>query len=144
VTALALGLLLVPFADLGVKLCLRGALNGGALTLGRVGRLEEVPGRLWLSRVLPARNRNALMWSLWLIAAISLSAAAIRIGAGGGFAGLLLGGSLAHLLESTVRGWITDFVCLRFWPAFDLADAAIVVGAIGLLVTAARAGMLVV
>ena len=143
-TALALGLLLVPFADLGVKLWVRGALHRGALTLGPLCRLQVVPGRLWLSRVLPARNRNALIWSLWLIAAPALSAVPIRIGVGGGFAGLLLGGSFAHLLESTVRGSITDYVCLRFWPAFDLADAAIVIGAIGLLVTAAKAAVLVV
>jgi lipoprotein signal peptidase len=49
----------------------------------------------------------------------------------GGFAGLLLGGSLSHLLETTRRGWICDYVCLRFWPAFNLADVALTAGTIG-------------
>ncbi len=34
-----------------------------------------------------------------------------------------------------MRGSVSDYVCLRFWPAFNLADVAITVGAIGLLLT---------
>ena len=41
------------------------------------------------------------------------------------FAGLLLGGSLGNAVEHAQRGAISDYVRLRFWPAFNLADAAI-------------------
>ena len=51
--------------------------------------------------------------------------------------GMLLGGSSSHALESAVRGSISDYICLRFWPAFNLADVAITVGAIGVIVTMA-------
>jgi lipoprotein signal peptidase len=47
------------------------------------------------------------------------------------FVGLLLGGSLSHAVESSLRGSIADYVCFRFWPAFNLADLALAVGAIG-------------
>jgi signal peptidase II len=50
----------------------------------------------------------------------------------GGPFGLMLGGALSHALETSVRGSVCDYVCLRFWPAFDLADVALAVGALGL------------
>jgi signal peptidase II len=42
--------------------------------------------------------------------------------------GLVLGGSLANLLDRIRLGHVTDFLDLRFWPAFNLADVFIVVG----------------
>jgi signal peptidase II len=42
--------------------------------------------------------------------------------------GLVLGGSLANLLDRVRLGHVTDFLDFRFWPAFNLADLFIVVG----------------
>ena len=42
--------------------------------------------------------------------------------------GLVLGGSLANLLDRVRLGHVTDFLDFRFWPAFNLADIFIVVG----------------
>ena len=48
--------------------------------------------------------------------------------------GLLVGGSLANLIDRVRLGHVTDFLDLRFWPAFNLADSFIVVGVAILLV----------
>ena len=48
--------------------------------------------------------------------------------------GLLIGGSLANLIDRLRLGHVTDFLDLRFWPAFNLADSFIVVGVTILLV----------
>jgi signal peptidase II len=42
--------------------------------------------------------------------------------------GLLVGGSIANLVDRLRLGHVTDFLDLRFWPAFNLADSFIVVG----------------
>ncbi len=42
--------------------------------------------------------------------------------------GLLIGGSLSNLLDRVRLGYVTDFLDLRYWPAFNLADSCIVVG----------------
>ena len=47
--------------------------------------------------------------------------------------GLLIGGSLANLTDRIRLGHVTDFLDLRFWPAFNLADTFIVVGVVVLL-----------
>jgi signal peptidase II len=49
--------------------------------------------------------------------------------------GLLIGGSLSNLTDRVRLGHVTDFLDLRFWPAFNLADSFIVVG-VGLLLAA--------
>ena len=47
--------------------------------------------------------------------------------------GLVLGGSLSNLVDRIRLGHVTDFLDLRYWPAFNLADTFIVIGVIILL-----------
>jgi signal peptidase II len=49
--------------------------------------------------------------------------------------GLVIGGSLSNLLDRVRLGYVTDFLDLRYWPAFNLADTFIVIG-VGILLTA--------
>jgi signal peptidase II len=42
--------------------------------------------------------------------------------------GLLLGGSISNLVDRVRLGHVTDFLDLRYWPAFNLADTFIVAG----------------
>jgi signal peptidase II len=42
--------------------------------------------------------------------------------------GLLIGGSISNLVDRVRLGHVTDFLDLRWWPAFNLADSFIVVG----------------
>jgi len=46
--------------------------------------------------------------------------------------GLVIGGSVSNLVDRVRLGHVTDFLDLRFWPAFNLADSFIVVG-VGIL-----------
>ena len=49
--------------------------------------------------------------------------------------GLVIGGSVSNLLDRVRLGYVTDFLDLRYWPAFNLADSFIVIG-VGILLTA--------
>jgi signal peptidase II len=42
--------------------------------------------------------------------------------------GLVLGGSVSNLVDRLRLGYVTDFLDLDYWPAFNLADTFIVVG----------------
>jgi signal peptidase II len=56
--------------------------------------------------------------------------------------GLLIGGSISNLADRIRLGHVTDFLDLRYWPAFNLADSFIVIGVailLGALVSADRA-----
>lgn len=50
-----------------------------------------------------------------------------------GAAGLVVGGGVANLLDRTGDGAVTDFVSVGWWPTFNLADSAICVGAVWLI-----------
>jgi len=57
--------------------------------------------------------------------------------------GLILGGTVGNLIDRLRLGYVTDFIDFGFWPAFNLADSAIVVGVIIFaysLLSLARAG----
>ncbi len=49
--------------------------------------------------------------------------------------GLLIGGSVSNLADRVRLGHVTDFLDVRWWPAFNLADSFICVGVAILLVT---------
>ncbi len=74
---------------------------------------------VWLQR-LPAGSR-------WLAAALAL----------------ILGGALGNLWDRLVLGYVVDFIQIYYdrwsWPAFNLADSAITVGAVMLVIDALRA-----
>ena len=47
--------------------------------------------------------------------------------------GLLLGGAAGNLIDRTRQGYVTDFIDLPLWPAFNVADTCITIGVVALL-----------
>ena len=60
--------------------------------------------------------RGGTGWRVWLPAA------------------LLIGGALGNLADRVRDGAVTDFISLPLWPTFNLADMAIVLGVLLLLI----------
>ena len=50
--------------------------------------------------------------------------------------GLLVDGAASNIADRIFSGAVTDYIDPSFWPAFNLADVAIVVGVFGLLADA--------
>lgn len=44
--------------------------------------------------------------------------------------GLLLGGSIGNLIDRLSRDGVTDFIAIGAWPPFNVADIAVTVGAV--------------
>ena len=44
--------------------------------------------------------------------------------------GLVFGGTIGNLIDRFFFGSVTDFIDFSFWPAFNIADAAVTIGAI--------------
>jgi signal peptidase II len=44
--------------------------------------------------------------------------------------GLILGGIIGNLIDRLWFGGVTDFISIGWWPAFNIADSALVVGVI--------------
>ena len=53
--------------------------------------------------------------------------------------GMLLGGALGNIVDRLREGAVIDYMKLPHWPAFNVADAAITVGVVILLVVIERA-----
>jgi signal peptidase II len=49
--------------------------------------------------------------------------------------GLVIGGSVSNLADRVRLGHVTDFLDLRYWPAFNLADSFIVIGVLILVLS---------
>jgi len=50
--------------------------------------------------------------------------------------GMVLGGAAGNLIDRLRLGAVIDFIDPTFWPAFNLADTAIVLGVLGVLYVA--------
>ncbi len=57
---------------------------------------------------------------------------------------LVLGGALGNLIDRLIHGYVVDFIDFYYrtwhWPAFNVADSAITIGAVMLVVDALGAG----
>lgn len=91
------------------------------------GLLADLESR-WLTALLIAVSAGVIGLLSWLLAS----------GRGGGHPGqaglaLILGGAVGNLLDRLLQGGVTDFIEVRIgtfhWPAFNVADSAITVGA---------------
>ncbi len=132
-TSFVLGVILVPVVDHAVKLFVLTRLGRGSLSLGVLGHVRLVQTQIWMMRALRGVTPRA-MWAMWVAAAVASASICALVPGFGWSIGLLLGGALSHALETSLRGSICDYVCLRFWPAFNMADVALTVGALGLAI----------
>lgn len=44
--------------------------------------------------------------------------------------GMLVGGALGNLIDRLRQGYVVDFIAVKSWPVFNIADSCIVVGVI--------------
>jgi signal peptidase II len=72
----------------------------------------------------------AVAWMLWFFARSGSRHPILPVALG-----LVIGGSFSNLVDRVRLGHVTDFLDLRFWPAFNLADSFIVAG-VGVLLYA--------
>ncbi|MCW3010899.1 MAG: lspA [Solirubrobacterales bacterium] len=52
--------------------------------------------------------------------------------------GLLAGGALGNVIDRVREGFVTDFIKLPSWPAFNIADMAITFGVLALVLVVER------
>lgn len=80
----------------------------------------------------------AVVIALTALVTVVLAAAAVR-GAlqPSAAAGLAVGGAVANLGDRLLGGSVTDFLDLSWWPSFNLADVAITVGVVLMLLATA-------
>jgi signal peptidase II len=50
-------------------------------------------------------------------------------------AALILGGACGNLMDRIISGYVIDYLDVGFWPVFNLADIALTIGAIILIIT---------
>jgi len=95
---------------------------------GAFGLLQGVPGFFLVATIVIAGL--ILMWAR----SVEGTAHVIPLG-------MVLGGGLGNVFDRIFRdtdGRVVDFIDLYVWPIFNLADSAIVLGVIGLLIVTAR------
>jgi lipoprotein signal peptidase len=130
-SAVWLTALAVVVGDQAIKHMVRRLSGSHAMVLGPCGRVRVVAGRLWLLR-LGGSFSGLTMWSIWVAATASLVIASRLASIEPVLVGLLVGGSLSHAVESSLRGSVTDYIRVRNL-AFNLADVALAAGAIGIV-----------
>lgn len=90
-------------------------------------------------------NQPWLFFFATLVVCVAIVVASIRpssLAGAIGF-GLILAGALGNLTDRIIRGpgvsgRVIDFIDLQVWPVFNLADSAIVIGALTVLLAGVR------
>src|SRR5438477_10863099 len=132
----ALITLLVLLADQVTKSLAREHLHqGGARSVALIGeyiRLTYVENRGAAFGLLQNQTAFFVLVGVVVIAVISVSfrymtnPSLLLIAC----LGLQMGGAIGNLIDRIRSGYVVDFIDLTFWPVFNLADSAIVVGVV--------------
>ena len=107
-----------------------GSLCGGWI------KVKPAPSVIWLDR-LRGKSAARKVWLAWAVPATTLSMLGIVAPSTLAWSGLLLGGSLSHVLERQRTGTVLDFIEVVPFPRFNLADIAITAGSGGVLMAIA-------
>lgn len=51
------------------------------------------------------------------------------------YTGMITGGAISNLFDRLYLGWVTDFIDLRFWPVFNIADSSVFIGVVIMVYT---------
>jgi signal peptidase II len=51
---------------------------------------------------------------------------------------LIIGGAISNVLDRVMHGFVIDFIQIPFWPSFNIADSAITIGVITLIIYSLR------
>ena len=98
---------------------------------GRSGpRLRLIRNRTIALGLVRSRSALVLLWAVAVLGTILLilHAPLLQEDAAQLGLGLAIGGATSNLLDMLRRGGVVDFIDLRVWPVFNLADAFIFVG----------------
>jgi signal peptidase II len=87
---------------------------------------------LWLAPLLIASSVAVMILLVWMIVTGRAGGAIAQCGLA-----LILGGAAGNALDRVMHGSVTDFLEVRLWkyswPAFNVADSAITIGAVCVL-----------
>lgn len=130
--ALLLTAALILVLDQATKAAVRGLILPGE-------SLPVVPGVLWLTHVSNTGAAFSLLAGLrplfivnTLLVLGGIAFVWFRYKPQGRLVavalGLIIGGAIGNFVDRLVAGRVTDFLDLRWWPVFNVADSAIVVG----------------
>lgn len=128
----------VVVADWMTKTVAAVVLDDRAIHLGSVVtlRLGHNPGVAFgLGNRLPAVVVLGVTAIVTVVAAVAAARGALEPPAA---AGLVLGGAFANLGDRLIGGTVVDFFDLGWWPSFNLADVAITVGVVVMLLASLR------
>ena len=51
---------------------------------------------------------------------------------------LIVAGAIGNVIDRITRGFVVDFISLPHWPAFNIADSAITIGVIWMIVSSLK------
>lgn len=106
------------------------------------GEIKLLPGVLQLKLItntggafgiLPGTNTILLWVGVIAIGAILLFHEGLLSEKGWWCYALITGGILGNLIDRIFLGHVIDFIAPSFWPAFNIADSALTIGVLGLL-----------
>jgi lipoprotein signal peptidase len=129
--------LAILFADQWSKRAILTRNTQQSVARGAAIRFHLVPHRSRSFEQPGSRSALAVAWLLALLCAIILSQSGHYFHHAGSLTGfaLALGGAAGNLLDILRRQYIINFIDFGWWPAFNLADIAILVGLAAVFLT---------
>jgi signal peptidase II len=126
---------LIVFADQITKFFINSGINLGQSIplINNIIHITLVHNRGAGFGILQGQRVFFIIFSIVILGAIIYSWKKIPKNAGIPL-GLILGGIVGNLIDRVVLGYVIDFIDFRIWPVFNVADSAVTIGVIWLII----------
>ncbi len=129
---------LIFLLDQAIKYCIRSkiALGGSVLVIPNIFHLTNFKNTGAGFSILQDQTLILIFISLMVVGYILFSLDKImqRKPLFQYLVALVLGGALGNLYDRIVFGYVTDFLDFQVWPVFNIADSALSIGILGIIV----------
>jgi signal peptidase II len=131
ITALLAAMTLVVADQVSKVLVGRLLVTGRLHSVGLASGFRRIDNRRAALVAIPVIWATVIWVAAVAIASVMLVEASPTLGTAGALGlGLVLGGAASNLADRVRRGVVVDFIAIGPWPTFNLADAAMVAGAV--------------
>lgn len=125
--------LLILIADQATKFLIKNNLKESVVLIKNFLSISYTTNTGAVFGILKGANTSLIFISIFVLGLILFFWDRLKTNSEKILVALIVSGIIGNLIDRISYGFVVDFISFSFWPAFNIADSALVIGVLGLI-----------